>query len=394
MAKTKKNYSIYIIAGIVIILVAALVYYSGGEVGQATWKQVGLKGKRNQAVACYFQYPPGTTKDQMIVNQCEGYNRYCEDTDKKGSCEFGIYEKEDEEYTVRSKTCEGTHRVKNDGRRRELKFDCKPLAQVQIQQQTAQCAQYKQTSAELRNKILDVQQKIDRLTQEIQQLTAQRTESESKLAENEQRAATACALPVCGNNQVELGEECDSTDRTKCTAACKTIVPVTPLAEDQVWHMYQCGSDRHTQIGGACPNKMPIDYDLGYILKNLPQGFSWSDVGTITYCQHMYGYYGAFQNEYDIKYNANCEPEDRFINAGYPSLTPTRYGYVFSTARPGTRLAYKCTKDYGANIRYNFRISFSPNCNAGQAGWEGYRNVGTLGYWLLKPEVPLGVGVQ
>ncbi len=411
MAKTKKNYSMYIIAGIVIILVAALVYYSGGEVGQATWRKAGLVGKRNQAVACYFQYPPGTTKEQMAVNICEGYGRKCDDADKKGYCEFGIYEKEGEEYTV-SSTCAGTHRVRNDGKRKELKFDCKPvdIAQVKIQQQTGQCSNYKATSQDLKNKITEARQRIDKLAREIQSLTEQITTYEKMLNENEQKVAVACALPVCGNNQVELGEECDSADRTKCTAACKKIIPVITLTDQQQWHVYQClspvyfGKDAQgtmknvgpyfTALYGppGCPsNAATIDYDLGYLLKQRTP-----DRASIKLCQHKYGRWTheGITTETDIKYDSNCDYDDRqfldYERDKVNEVTSVEYGFVFRAQQPGTRQAYKCVKS-GTPLRYNYKISFSPNCNAGQPGWEGYQNVGTLGWWLIKPELPVGV---
>lgn len=378
MAK-KKSYGIYIIAGIVIILVAAIVYYSGGTIGQA------IRKSESQTIFCYFD---GATteqwcKDMRWGTQCSGV----------GSCSFRIRQDKGANFNVGS-SCGSGHDVRMDGRNRDLHYNCAP-APVKIEEKgTAQCDNLKRTSTELKNKIAEAKQKIDKLTQEIQKLTQDIQSLESMLLENEGKVATACALPVCGNSIQEPGEECDSADTTKCTATCKKIVPTVTLSDDQVWHVYQCAAPGSLLQGPpGCPSNAPtVDHDLGYMLKQSTAG-----TGVIAQCVHQYGSYyivpPGITTETDITLNSNCGPDDRvLLTPGSQGVSVQKRigGYVFLTQQPGTRQAYKCVKS-GTSLRYNYRVSFSSNCNAGQSGWDGYSNAGTLGYWLTQPVLPVGI---
>ncbi|MBW3016106.1 hypothetical protein KY309_00665, partial [Candidatus Woesearchaeota archaeon] len=181
----------------------------------------------------------------------------------------------------------------------------------------------------------------------------------------------------------------------------------TPLTEAQAWHVYQCmnplyyGKNQdgtsiniglYTTTFGECglSNQVPNQYDSGYLLKQSRTG-----TGAIRYCQHQYGQYVVqIITETDIKFNANCDYDDRILttagSTGPNGVTQTILGYAFSTQQPGASQKYKCVKS-GLPVRYNFRISSSPTCNAGQPGWDGYQNAGSLGWWLDQPVLPAGI---
>ncbi|GEM_PF-2694706 len=187
MAKSKKTgHGIYVIAAIVLVVAVVIMLYSSGKFGQAVFAK-----DRTQGWSCYFDYPAGTTREQMRENSCEGWNSRCSGIEK---CDANVRKKEGETFRVTS-TCEGTHNIRIDGKHRQLHFQCTPvdMAQVKIPKQTAQCSNYKATSQELKNKITEARQKIDKLTEQI-------TTYEKMLNENEQKAAVACALPECVND--------------------------------------------------------------------------------------------------------------------------------------------------------------------------------------------------
>lgn len=59
MAKKKEHYGVFIIVGIVIVFAVALVYFGGGNVGQAI-------GKEKETIFCYFD---GATEAKLAQMQ-------------------------------------------------------------------------------------------------------------------------------------------------------------------------------------------------------------------------------------------------------------------------------------------------------------------------------------
>ncbi|MCX6709133.1 MAG: hypothetical protein NTW67_05820 [Candidatus Woesearchaeota archaeon] len=150
MAK-KTGYGIYIVVGIVIIFVAALVYYSGGNVGQAVFNE-------NQKITCYFD---GATteqwcKDTKWARQCSGI----------GSCSFSINKPRNSKYNVVS-SCPGSYAITLNQEPHTLRFTCAPTAPVKIEPIISDCEQLQKQNADLKAKITATQQEISNLQTQI-----------------------------------------------------------------------------------------------------------------------------------------------------------------------------------------------------------------------------------
>ncbi len=124
MAKKKTGYGLYVIAAVVLIVAVAIMFYSSGTFGQAV-----KLGKYKVKVNCVFDYLPGTTDAQMIMNTCRD-DRWGHSCSGVRDCSFNFEEKYGQNFHV-SSSCGGAgHDARVDGRGREFHFTCGSVVKV------------------------------------------------------------------------------------------------------------------------------------------------------------------------------------------------------------------------------------------------------------------------